>query len=400
MTIAEKRKTIQIFPVKLYVVPVLVCVILWTGLLVQTADKDFAFVSWVKSQIERSKLIEEEYVDPKETAIYFPEKKKNLVWIYIESGETTAQDHANGGVFEENYIPEMTEIAKENISFSQSDLIEGASSAPGTGWTIGALVGQTSGLPLKVVYKNSMNDYETFLPGATTLGEILKDAGYCNIFMAGSDFNFGGRTSYFTQHGDYEIWDYYTAIQEGKIAKDYHVWWGFEDRKLYTYAREKLLQAASSDQPFNFSMLTVDTHHQDGWVCDLCPSIYEGQYENVWACASSQLNEFLNWMKEQDFYEDTTIVITGDHPSMDSDFYANVVTDYSERKVYNAFINSEVTPVKEKNRQFTTMDMFPSVLASLGAEIEGNRLGLGTNLFSEEETLSEKYGQEYLVSAD
>ena len=36
------------------------------------------------------------------------------------------------------------------------------------------------------------------------------------------------------------------------------------------------------------------------------------------------------------------------------------------------------------------MDMFPTTLASLGATIEGDRLGLGTNLFSGEQTLAEK----------
>ena len=36
--------------------------------------------------------------------------------------------------------------------------------------------------------------------------------------------------------------------------------------------------------------------------------------------------------------------------------------------------------------------MFPTTLAALGAQIEGDRLALGTNLFSSEETLEEKYG--------
>ena len=40
------------------------------------------------------------------------------------------------------------------------------------------------------------------------------------------------------------------------------------------------------------------------------------------------------------------------------------------------------------------MDNFPTTLASLGVEISGNRLGLGTNLFSSEETLIETYGKE------
>ena len=42
------------------------------------------------------------------------------------------------------------------------------------------------------------------------------------------------------------------------------------------------------------------------------------------------------------------------------------------------------------------MDMFPTALAAMGVKIEGDRLGLGTNLFSREETLAEKYGYEVL----
>ena len=70
-----------------------------------------------------------------------------------------------------------------------------------------------------------------------------------------------------------------------------------------------------------------------------------------------------------------------------------------DRKVYNAFINPEVEQINseiESNRQFTTMDLFPSILAALGCEIEGNRLGLGVNLSSGEQTLSERYGYDYL----
>lgn len=40
------------------------------------------------------------------------------------------------------------------------------------------------------------------------------------------------------------------------------------------------------------------------------------------------------------------------------------------------------------------MDYFPTILAAIGAEIEGDRLGLGTNLFSDKSTLAEEYGFE------
>lgn len=38
------------------------------------------------------------------------------------------------------------------------------------------------------------------------------------------------------------------------------------------------------------------------------------------------------------------------------------------------------------------MDLFPTMLASLGVQIEGNRLGLGTNLFSDKKTLMKELG--------
>ena len=49
-----------------------------------------------------------------------------------------------------------------------------------------------------------------------------------------------------------------------------------------------------------------------------------------------------------------------------------------------------------KNRIFSTMDLFPTTLSAMGVKIEGNRLGLGTNLFSNEETLIQKYNETYV----
>ena len=408
----------------------------WLGLLVHSAENRFEFVSYLKNLTRQSNFIAEEYVSPAKVKLTFPEKKRNLIYIYMESAETSSQDVANGGLMEDNYIPEMTELARENVSFSQSDLIEGASVAPACGWTMAGIVAQTAGLPLKLFKSddgsqataseaeptptpaadtddvgslllgqlekkddgvdNSMGQYQSFLPGAVTLGDILQDAGYHNVFMAGSDFVFGGRTSYCKQHGDYEILDYNVARRIKVIRPGYRVWWGFEDEILYRWARDELTKLSQTDEPFNLSMITVDTHHQDGYVCRLCQDRYDDQYANVWRCASEQLAEFVDWCKQQPFYENTTIIVAGDHCSMDSDFYKEYTYDKHDgetvRKTYNVFINSAVEPVKEKNRLFTTMDLFPSTLAALGVQIEGDRLGLGTNLFSSEETLPEKYG--------
>ena len=207
---------------------------------------------------------------------------------------------------------------------------------------------------------------------------------------------------YYSEHGNYEIFDLITAREKGLIDPYYMVGWGFEDEKLYEYAKVKLTELAASSQPFNFSMLTVDTH-APFYECRLCPSEIEEHHAKVLACSSAQLDNFVSWCKEQPFYENTTIAIMGDHASIVGDFYDSITGESldshhgsTSRLVYNAFINAPVQPVQEKNRLFTTLDFFPTTLASLGVTIEGDRLALGANLFSAEQTLSEKYGYETL----
>jgi phosphoglycerol transferase len=67
--------------------------------------------------------------------------------------------------------------------------------------------------------------------------------------------------------------------------------------------------------------------------------------------------------------------------------------DCTNRKAYNLFINSSIEPINNKDRSFTNMDLFPTTLASMSVEIDGDKLGLGTNLFSNKKTLLEKYGK-------
>ena len=407
----KDKVLLQILPLRMpHFIPALLCLIIWFAVMFQYADRYFGFTTYVRNQMDQSELFVNDYVDPRTVELRFPEKKRNLITIYLESCETSAQDAANGGLFEDrNYIPELTQLAKENISFSHSDKLEGAAVAPACGWTIAGLVAQTAGLPLKmygfsnanVSVDNEMEVFASFMPGATTLGDILERQGYRNVFMAGSDFTFGGRRTYYRQHGDYEILDYLAAIEQGVIAQDYFVNWGFEDRILYGWAKEKLTELAQGSEPFNFTMLTVDTHTPDGYICSECPDMYEDQYGNVLACSSAQLWDFIQWCSQQEFYENTSIVITGDHASMVAGFYESEYEKHkgdTERKVYNVFINSAAKPEKENNRLFTTLDIFPSTLASLGVEIEGDRLGLGTNLFSDKPTLSEQYGYETLFA--
>ena len=348
---------------------------------------------YLKDQNTESKFIEDEYVDPTDVEVVFPEQKRNLIYIFLESMETTYSDVDDGGAFDENVIPELTEIAQTNEDFSGADpKLNGGYSLAGTTWTMGAMFAQTSGLPLNIsISANDMDTQDSFFPGVTTLGDILSDAGYTQTLLIGSEAQFGGRKLYFQEHGNYEMEDYSYAIENGLIPSDYKVWWGYEDQKLFSYAKEELQNLAAGSEPFNLTLLTVDTHFEDGYPCEICPTTYgDNQYANVMACSSKQVDEFVKWIQQQDFYENTTIVISGDHPTMDSDFCEDVDEDYT-RKVYTTYINAEEDALSSR-RVYTTFDNFPTTLGALGVQIEGDRLGLGTNLFSSTQTLVERYG--------
>ena len=354
---------------------------------------------YVSDTLTKSSFIEENYSDPRNVPLKFPEKKRNLIYIFLESLENTFAETNAGGPITDNFMPELTALAQENINFSNDNDLGGPMTSTGATWTAAAMVTQTSGMIVQVpLGATNYGGDDPYMPGVVSIGEILAENGYSNTLLVGSNADFADRDDYFQDHGNYNIIDTESLKAEGRLEEDYRVWWGFEDEKLFAYAKEELTHLARSDQPFNFTMLTCDTHFPDGYVCQLCGEDYEEQYPNVVRCSSRQVSAFIEWVKEQPFYENTTIVLCGDHLTMDPDYMQDVSENYT-RTIYNCFINAAAEPVMAKDRLFGTYDMYPTTLAAMGVSIKGNRLGLGTNLFSSLPTITEKYGYDAVEEA-
>jgi len=336
-------------------------------------------------------------VDPTKVSIHFPDNKRKLIYIYMESMETTYADTNSGGGKNINYIPNLTDLANQNINFSNNENMGGLYCSYGSGWTIAALLASTSGVSYKLPgYDNDGDKYEHFLPNVINLGDILYDNGYKNYFLCGSEASFAGRDTLFKEHGNYEIHDYDYAVANGYINEKYYVFWGYEDRFLYDIAKRELSQIADEGIPFNYTLFTVDTHNNNGYVCELCGDDYEEQFSNVISCSDAQVASFILWIQQQSWYENTTIIIVGDHNSLTSGYWDDI-GDY-ERRIYNCFINvsNNLDVSNTKKREVSSMDLFPTALSAIGAIIEGERLGLGTNAFSDEPTLVEMLDKSYV----
>lgn len=302
---SERRKTILVS----ITISILILIINIDKILKTTDIKEY-----IENQTHDSNFIAKEYVRPEKTKIEFQEEKRNLIYIFLESMETTYYSVQDGGLSQYDLMPEISKLAKENINFSDTNKLGGAYTLYGTTWTVGAMAAQTAGVPLKLsIEDNAMEEYSTFLGGAYSIGQVLQKNGYHNFLLLGSDATFGGRKN-----------------------------------------------LSEQEQPFNFTMLTADTHFPDGYKCKDCPDKWDEQY------------------------------IT-----MQSNFFELEEGQEYQKKVVNLIINPAVEP-ESNNREYSTMDLYPTTLAALGANIDGNKLGLGTNLFSNEETLIEKYGLKYV----
>lgn len=348
----------------------------------------------IRQYATKSTYIQDNYVDPKTVKLTFPEKKRNLVHIYFESAETGFLDKANGGYMDQNLMPDLMELANTGVHFTNTDYpFGGPHQVYGSSWSVAGYVNMTMGIPLKAPNLQSYGLDGTFLPGATGYTDILAANGYNETVMFGADAYYYGAEAFYSTHGTQKVFDLKYARKEGLVPEDYYVWWGVEDNKLYEFAKAELTRLAGEDKPFCFMFENADTHFPDGFVEPDTEDLFGNQYANVIFHSQKQITDFVKWIQEQPFGPDTTIVITGDHLSMDPNFFKDWDPTY-ERTTFNCFINPAF-PNKNfqtKNRQYAPFDYFPTIMSSLGITVDGERLGLGTNLASDKQTLIERDG--------
>ena len=357
---------------------------------------------------EFSQFYDENYIDISEVKIIPPEKKRNLIFIFMESMESSYTDIEHGGVFKENLIPNLTRLAEENINFSETEKIGGAINLQSSSWTVSGLLSKLLAVPYYFPFSKSGSKLkQTFsvecLPSAVALTDILTDFGYKCVFSMGSEKNFEYRDILLESHG-YEIHDISWYKKNGFLCENYKVFWGFEDLKLFEFAKKELDTLSLGEQPFVYSLITVDTHFPSGFVCENCKNDFSSQMQNVIRCSDEQVYNFVRWIQNQSWYENTMIVITGDHNYLDSPLN-NFIRDecelsYSEavlkRRVLDIIINpyTDVLKSEQKFRRFSSFDFMPTILELMGYKLSEDGLAFGRSLLGNSKTLVELYDEE------
>ena len=97
--------------------------------------------------------------------------------------------------------------------------------------------------------------------------------------------------------------------------------WGVHDKDLFEQAKIEYDKLMKQQKPFNLTLLTVDTHFTKGVPDERLTNIVSKQFsmDKIEYSVNSLdylINDFYQYIKKQPNFENTEIIILGDHPLM------------------------------------------------------------------------------------
>lgn len=334
-------------------------------------------VPYLAGSYQKNTFIEEQYIAITPEMVEFPQNKRNVIVLSLESMEDTFMRE---NLFGTSLIPRLEKIQKNN---PHCTLYEGKN----LNWTVASLTGLLFGLPLSTPTQNQYKSSDnTFLPGAISLLELFEKNDYAIAFVLSGKVEFSGAKNLFTNHApsaDIRGWEYFESHNIPVRGE-----WGMRDKDLYGQAQGVLEDLGQKEQPFFMIIQTLDTHSYAISYGDY-PKPYRDDRDSFIAADHMAL-EFLDWLKQQPFYENTTILIQGDHLYM-RDKLGTVFLP-KHRTIYNTFVNTTQKAMPTE-REATMLDMGVSLLDAIGVKLPKKGFGLGRSIFSPEPTLVEAYGR-------
>ncbi|KQV51289.1 MULTISPECIES: sulfatase-like hydrolase/transferase [unclassified Duganella] len=311
------------------------------------------------------------YVPPASVALH-EQKAKNLVLIYVESLES---GYADRNAFGRDLLAPLT--ALHGTSFPDYE------QAPGTSWTIAAMVATQCAVPLERVSIFDGNTQgqmmESFLGKAVCLSDLLAQRGYRNVFMGGAASSFAGKDKFLRQHHYHEVYGKDEWLQRGAGESTMNGW-GLYDADLFRQAKARLRDLAASKQKFNLSLLTVDTHEPAGMLSAQCAQQgYADKFDGIVSCTAAAVADFVRYAERSGYLENTNVVIVGDHLSRKNPLSPQLA-QMPRRTIFNTFLAHEAAV--PNRAQLLHFDLLPSILEFIGYQVPGGRLGLGYSGFN------------------
>lgn len=214
----------------------------------------------------------------------------------------------------------------------------------GAEWTIGSLYATQTGLPTMFSGKQNRAIFNVqAATDAISYTSVLKQAGYQCIFLSNSYLEFGGTGSMMCALG------YETIGGETFPEGTPKTRWGVHDVHGFAKAKEEYIRLSKSGQPFQLTLLTVDTHYPNGFPDETMrphvdTRIPSGSHEYVVATLDYLVGDFVRFIESQPNGKDTVIVLMSDHLMMQKKNERSIVDKLDDTPRHNLLMTNHPIP--------------------------------------------------------
>ncbi|HZG72156.1 MAG TPA: LTA synthase family protein [Chondromyces sp.] len=307
-------------------------------------------------------------------------KGKNLIVISMESTQNFVINNKVNG---QEITPFLNQFIKESLYFNNIYHQTGQGKTSDAEFLI-----ENSLYPLSrgaVFFTHSGNEYNS-------MAEKLNENGYFSNGMHANNKSFWNRDIMYKSLGYerfYEAGDY-------EITEENSVNWGMKDIPFFEQSVEHMKQMP---KPFYSKMLTLTNHHpfyydeEDKFIDEFTSN--DGTVNRYFVTVrytDEALKRFVEKLKESGLYEDSVIVIYGDHYGISenhdqamSEYLGKEITPFESAQLQRIPLIVHVPGLEGKviNKVGGQIDVRPTLLHLLGIETKED-LQFGQDLLSED----------------
>lgn len=128
------------------------------------------------------------------------------------------------------------------------------------------------------------------------------------------------------------------------------------------------------------TLLTLDTHYSGTeTLSKYCAQHGAKNFEDLVECTADQVADFISYIRQKGYLENTNVVILGDHLAM-SNPVIDRLKDVPERHIFNLFVSKNLP--KTFRNDIVHFDLFPTILDFIGIHVQKGQLALGHSVFS------------------
>ncbi|RSK27840.1 LTA synthase family protein [Bacillus sp. HMF5848] len=340
------------------------------------AQKAFADSSELV-QIEN--YVKANYNKPNED-MYGVAKGKNIIMVSMESLQSFV---INKNVYSHEITPFLNDFISESFYF------DNFYHQTGQGKTSDSeFITDNSLYPLgrgAVFFTHGTNEYNA-------IPEIVKNYGYNSAVLHANNKSFWNRDVMYQSLG----YDKFFDIESYEVTEENSVGWGLKDKEFFDQSLEHL---QSLPQPFYAKLITLTNHfpfklgEEDTSIPELESSSKTlNRYFPTVRYMDEALEQFINDLKTSGLYENSIIVLYGDHYGISENhneamgFYLKrPITPFESVQLQRVPLYIHIPELKDEAKIITKVsgqiDMKPTLLHLLGIDTK-NDIQFGSDLFA------------------